>query len=96
MTDNPFMLDPTGKCTSCEKVPPSIETVACTSCKQHFHGICTKANDNNFICRISFMKIWHSPSRKCNFEWHCDSCMTVKEEREILTLENKLDINCLT
>ena len=87
----PFLLDPVGKCLSCSGSPQASETVKCATCKEYFHALCEKSTDNNFICLKSFLKNWHSPSVKSNFEWNCDSCKTKKEENEVFTTENKFD-----
>ena len=86
-----FLLDPVGKCTSCSQSPQANETVKCATCKEFFHALCETATDNNFICLKSFLKNWHSPSVKSNFEWNCDVCKTKKEENEVFTTENKFD-----
>ena len=86
-----FLLDPVGKCMSCSLSPQATETVKCATCKEYFHALCDKATDDNFICLKSFLKNWHSPSVKSNFEWNCDLCKTKKEENEVFTTENKFD-----
>ena len=85
------MLDPTGKCTTCGESPQAGQTITCATCCNHFHGLCSAANDNNFICKKSFLSAWHSPSVKANFQWNCDSCKTIIEEREVCKMENKFE-----
>ena len=87
----PFMLDQSGKCTTCAHIPSPLTIVTCASCVKPFHGYCTSANDNNFISKQTFMKSWHSPSVKSNFQWHCDSCKTRMEENAASTMEDRLD-----
>ena len=85
-----FLLDPACQCVSCLGSPNASEIITST-CKRHFHGVCFTANESNFICRQSFLKVWHSPSVKCNFQWNCDCCQTIIEEREVCKMEDRLD-----
>ena len=86
-----FQLDNSGKCSSCTKIAPTAEIIKCSTCKEFYHGTCSESDESNFICRVSFLKIWHSPSVKSNFEWHCDNCKTRREQKEVFSVENKLD-----
>ena len=87
----PFQLDPTGKCTSCAETASTQFKITCAKCAKHFHGYCSTANDTNYISKQTFMKAWHAPSVKPNFQWHCDHCLTKNEERAASKMEDRFD-----
>ena len=86
-----FILDSSGKCKDCDLSPPRGEVISCSTCKNHYHALCSKSGDNDFICRMSFLKLWHLPSVKDNFEWHCDNCKTKREEIAASTIEDRFE-----
>ena len=93
-----YMLDPSGTCSTCTNKPAKTDVIKCASCKQIFHGLCPKAGEHDFICRMSFLKSWNGPSVKPNFRWYCDWCLTKLEEKEVSTMEERLDnlVNLVT
>ena len=86
-----FVLNSTGACTVCEDIPSVNNTIKCHSCKLTFHGLCPTTSDDNFICKQTFLKMWHGPSVKPNFQWHCDSCLTKQDEKAVSSTEDRLD-----
>ena len=86
-----YVLDSKGACTICQDKPSEQNTIKCHSCKLTFHGVCPSANDDNFICRQTFLKMWHGPSVKANFQWHCDSCLTKQEEHAVSYMEDRFE-----
>ena len=87
-----FILDSTGKCSSCDGKPPDNELIKCSTCKHVFHALCPTSNDDNFICRKTFLGLFRGPSVKSNFQWHCDSCLTALEEKTVSVLEDRFDM----
>lgn len=91
MDEKLFALDPVGKCSSCGAKPPAGELIKCSTCKHVFHALCSNSNDDNFICRKTFLNLWNGPSVRLNFQWHCDSCLTTQEEKAVSVLEDRFD-----
>ena len=89
-----FLLDSTGKCSTCSESSQPNHIITCATCCKHFHGYCSVADDSNFIARKSFLIAWHSPSVKSNFQWHCDSCKTKLEERAVSKMEDRFEQLC--
>ena len=98
MDSKRFVLDSRGVCSICEDIPSVQNTIKCHSCKETFHGLCPTASEDDFICRKTFLQLWHGPSCKPNFQWHCNSCLTKQEEKTVSSMEDRLDklINTVT
>lgn len=89
----PFVLDPSGKCSSCSEDATQSEIIRCEKCKKSYHALCTSAADKHeAICNQSLLKIWHQGSTKNNFKWFCDVCLTEKEHCEQSDLQTQLYI----
>lgn len=86
-----FALDRSGKCSACDNKPPDGELINCSTCKLVFHALCPTSNDENYICRKTFLGLWHGPSVRSNFQWHCDTCLTIQEEKAVSILEDRFD-----
>ena len=86
-----FVLDSSGVCSVCTDSPSENELIRCATCKLVFHALCPTASDENFICRMSFLKLWHGPSVRANFKWYCDTCLTAQEERAVSSMEDRFD-----
>ena len=91
MVDKQFLLDPSGKCMDCALSPAHTDIIKCATCKQSYHALCSQSTEDNFICRMTFLKAWHAPSVRSNFQWHCDSCLTKWEEKEASTMEDRFE-----
>ena len=90
MDSKSFVLDPTGTCSVCNDKPSQNDLISCSTCKLVFHALCP-ASDGNFICRMQFLKLWHGPSVKSYFKWHCDVCLTKLEEKTVSSMEDRFD-----
>lgn len=90
MTSAEFTIDLTGKCSSCSNNAAPAEIISCESCKKIFHALCPSVvNKQDGICNISFLKLWHSGSKKSNFKWYCDPCLTHMEHSQFSDFQTK-------
>ena len=89
----PYQLDNASKCSTCEKKIGDENLIKCSACELIFHATCSASDP---ICRISFLKMFHTSTLKPNFTWSCDACLTLSESDKVATLTQQITALQLT
>jgi len=74
-----FKLDDKGNCPTCGNLSNQSEHLLCFTCKHLFHGVCSKASNEEKVATQTLIKNFVQRSTKSNFKFFCDNCATALE-----------------
>ena len=77
-------------CPACNSTPSQAECVECFICKSHYHAICEGANEV-LLGTKTMVKTFVAASRKSNFKFFCDVCLTEFERNLVETEDQKMN-----
>ena len=83
-----FLIDGSGKCSSCAQDVSQSDILVCCSCSLSFHALCTSVEKQNYLTTASFLKTYQKA--KDNFKWFCDECLTKFEVSKRATVEDRI------
>ena len=84
-----FLVDDHGKCSSCAQSPPDSDSLRCCSCDCYFHAVCSTVDKSDYLCTPSYLKTFRA-SKKDNFKWFCDSCLTNFEVSKTAQVDDRI------
>ena len=85
-------IDETGHCTACNDGVSHNSILTCTDCLIKFHADCDNIEKEDIPCTKSFLHVFHANStRKPNFSWRCDACVTEKDTTAKIPLNEKVN-----
>jgi hypothetical protein len=96
-------IDTTGMCISCQDSDANDLALKCMFCTHNFHAVCKDISGdksgNEILCSSTFFKAFDTVvngsgvyrTRKGNFKFACDVCMTDFEKYKVATPANKVD-----
>ena len=89
MTDDTYLLSPSGVCPCCDDNAAETEIVQCRTCEKHYHAVCKNSEKATAICVGSFFPVYRRAKR--GFGWMCDICLTKEEENKVSTMNDKFN-----
>lgn len=88
MSNNTYLLSPTGVCANCEDSAAEKDIVKCLVCEYQFHAVCKLYDKATAISAKTFFGMFKTV--KTNFCWMCDICLTKSEENKVASVNEKI------